>query len=364
MTITQTLVISTLATFLTMPAAAQSPAPEASPAPALGELGLFAVQTPAPEAPPAPRQPRPFRTRVVVPPPPPNPPMPPLAFGDKEVVERLYDQARNAIEQGQYSRAVERFTRLIDMKTDRTDAALYWKAYSEDRLGERAKALTTLADLQKQFAESRWVRDAKALEVELRQASGQAVPTDLQNDEELKLLALRGLIQNDPDQALPAVEQMLNGGNTLRVKERALFLLAQSQNARARDIVATAAKTGSNPDLQLKAISYLGMMNGAGNQQVLEDVYKSTTDATVKRAVLRSFMIARDNARLLAVARTDMSPELRRTAIDMLFALRDAAGLVSLARAEKDPDMKRDIVSKLSMIKTKEATDFLLELLK
>jgi tetratricopeptide (TPR) repeat protein len=344
MNITHALAISTLTVFLAVPAAAQSPAPEAPPAP-----------TPEPRKSPP-------RVHVVLPPLPPNPPAPPIVFGDR--VELLYDQGRNAIEQGRYDRAVERFDQLIEMKTTRTDAALYWKAYSEDRLGARAKALTTLAELQKQFTESRWIKDAKALEVELRQAAGQTVPTDLQNDEELKLLALRGLIQNDPDQAFPIVEKMLSGSNTPRVKERALFLLAQSQSARAREIVATAAKTGSNPDLQLKAINYLGMMNGPDNRQVLEDVYKSTSDIAVKRAVLRSFMMARDNARLMAVAKTEASADLRRNAIDMLGALRDAAGLVALARVEKDPEVKRDIVSRLSMIKTKEATDYLMELLK
>jgi hypothetical protein len=84
----------------------------------------------------------------------------------------------------------------------------------------------------------------------------------------------------------------------------------------------------------------------------------------VKRAVLRSLMVARDNARLLAVAKTETSPDLRRNAIDMLGVLRDAAGLVALARVEKNPEMKRDIVARLSTIKTKEATDYLLELLK
>jgi hypothetical protein len=38
--------------------------------------------------------------------------------------------------------------------------------------------------------------------------------------------------------------------------------------------------------------------------------------------------------------------------------------LVTLARAEKNPEMKKDIVSKLANMKSKEATDYLLELLK
>ena len=59
----------------------------------------------------------------------------------------LYSQGREAIEDGRYDRAVERFNALIGLKSSRTDAALYWKAYSLAKLGQRADALTTLADL-------------------------------------------------------------------------------------------------------------------------------------------------------------------------------------------------------------------------
>src|SRR5437763_617427 len=64
--------------------------------------------------------------------------------------DELYDQGRELIEEGKYDRAVERFNRLIELKSNRTDAALYWKAYSLSKLGQRADALTTLGDLQKQ----------------------------------------------------------------------------------------------------------------------------------------------------------------------------------------------------------------------
>ncbi len=54
----------------------------------------------------------------------------------------LYDEGREAIEEGRYDRAVDRFNRLINLKTARTDAALYWKAYSLAKLGQRDEALT------------------------------------------------------------------------------------------------------------------------------------------------------------------------------------------------------------------------------
>jgi tetratricopeptide (TPR) repeat protein len=368
--------------------------------------------------------------------------------------DELYDQGREAIEEGRYDRAVDRFNRLIEMKTSRTDAALYWKAYSQAKLGQRAEALGTLADLQKQFADSRWLRDARALDVELRQASGQTVTPESQNDEELKLMALRGIMQSDPDQALPVIEKMLAGANSPKVKDRALFVLSQSHSARAREIIAGVAKGNGNPDLQLRAIRYIGIMGGTDNRQILADVYRASSDVAVKRAILRSYMTSNDKERLftlakgetdaglraeavrqlgvihasselaqlyqsesavevkksilqamfvggdadkmIELARGERDPELRKTAIrnlglmkrpgttealtsiyssdqstevrkavvNALFLQNNATALVTLARAERNPELKKEIVSKLSVMKSKEATDYLLELLK
>src|ERR1043166_2445029 len=130
---------------------------------------------------------------------------------DDDRADELYSEGRESIEDGKYERALDRFTRLIEMKPSRTDAALYWKAYSLAKLGRRGDALTTLTDLQQQFKDSRWLRDAKALEVELRQASGQTVAPESQVDDDTKLMALRGLMNSDPDRAIPITEPMLNG---------------------------------------------------------------------------------------------------------------------------------------------------------
>ena len=109
----------------------------------------------------------------------------------------------------------------------------------------------------------------------MRQASGQAVSPASQDDEELKLMALRGIMQSDPEQALPVIEKMLTGTNSPKVKDRALFVLSQSHSARAREIIAGVAKGNANPDLQLRAIRYIGIMGGQENRQILADVYKS-----------------------------------------------------------------------------------------
>jgi tetratricopeptide (TPR) repeat protein len=315
----------------------------------------------------------------------------PPAFTDQEGVgvgvgiggdraDALYRQARQSIDLGRYERAIEQLDRLVGLAGgNRVDAALYWKSYTLSKQGQRAAALTTLADLQKRFADSRWLKDARALEVEIRQASGQAVSPDAQNDEELKLLALRGLMQSDPDRAVPMIERLLAGNSSVKLQENALFVLSQSRSARAREIITTVAKSG-NPDLQLRAIRYLGAMGGPENRQILDEVYRTSTDLAIKRAILRSFMVAGDRPRLLALAKTESSPELRGEAIQQLgivhasaelsdlyqsessvdvkkrilqamFVSGSADKLIDLARTEKDPELRRSAIHNLGLIR-------------
>jgi HEAT repeat protein len=303
---------------------------------------------------------------------PPQPPQRPNPDPDRNArrSQELYEQAQNAINQERYERAIEQLDRLIGQYdgqsiavavANRVDGALYWKAYTQIKQKQIADALGTVDVMLKKFPTSRWLKDAKALEVQARQASGQSVSPDAQADEEIKLLALRGLMQSDPDRGVPMIEQLLAGNSSVKVKENALFVLSQSRSSRAREIIAGVAKGGSNPDLQLRAVRYLGAIGGPENRQILEEVYKSTTDISVKRSVIRSFVPSGDRARLASIARSETSPELRSEAIRQLGAMRAVTELSELYQRETNPDIKRSIIQSLMV---SQATDRLVEIAK
>jgi hypothetical protein len=67
---------------------------------------------------------------------------------------------------------------------------------------------------------------------------------------------------------------------------------------------------------------------------------------------------------LTSIYAADQSPEIRKAVIQALFMQHQAKTLVDLARSEKNPELKKDIVSKLALMRSKDATDYLLELLK
>ena len=369
-------------------------------------------------------------------------------------LSELYDDGREALDDEHYEAAESKFATLAQMNGPQTDAAFYWKAYAENRLGKRDSALASIAELKRRFPQSRWGKDASALEIEVRQSTGQAPRPEMQQDDELKMLAIQGLMNSDPERAMPLLGKVLsNPAATPKEKSRALFVLAQSGSPQAREILTQVAKGQSNPELQSKAIQYLGMFGGAQSRKTLAEVYASSSDASVKRAILRSYMIsgdkehlfeaaknekdddlkreairqlglvhgqgelqqlyrtdnsvavrrellqafflAGDAPKLLEVAQTDKDPELRRTAIRNLglihsdeaskalqsiyaketdrsvkeevlnayFLQNNAAAIVAIARNEKDPQLKKAAVSKLSIMHSKEATDYLMEIL-
>ncbi len=199
-----------------------------------------------------------------------------------------YDRGTSSLDSGRYDRAIEAFDKVIAKAGKKTEGALYWKAYALNHLGKRDEAIQTIDELLKKYGSSRWAADAKALQIDVRQASGQPVSPEKAGDEELKLIALNGLMTRDSDRAIPMVQQLLTGSASPRLKERGLFVLAQSASPRAKTLLAEVARGKANPDLQLKALDYLGMYGGGPDVPLLVDVYKTTGDIDVKKRVIRS----------------------------------------------------------------------------
>jgi HEAT repeat protein len=367
--------------------------------------------------------------------------------------EELYKDGTDYLNDSQWQQAAGKFSEVAGLKGRRADAALYWKAYALNKAGRRAEAISTLAELRRDFPRSDWLKDAGALELQMKQGTGQAVDPSRQGDDELKLLAINSLMNSDPDRAIPLLQGVLaNPNNSTKLKERALFVLAQSDSPKAGEIVSAVAKGQSGADLQVRAIRYLGI-SGPRYSKMLQDIYATSSDVNVKRAVLQAYMtsdakepvlaaakgekdpdlrrsaihqlgamgartelqqlyqstssiddkeailqafgISGDSDALIRIATTepdskvrerairslgpfggskagpallqiytnDKDPELRRAAIQSLFVLGDASDLVALARKETNPEMKRHLVQQLSVMDSKEARDYMLEIL-
>jgi tetratricopeptide (TPR) repeat protein len=261
----------------------------------------------------------------------------------------LYDRGKNSLDEHRWDQALDSFNEVITRGGPLVEGALYWKAYTLNKLGRRNDALAALAQLRKQFPSSRWLDDAKALEVEVQQASGTAVAPEGQNDDDIKLLALNGLMQSDPDRGFPVLERLLRSAQTPRLKKRALFVLAESGQPRAQQMLEQIARGNGNPDLQLAAISYMSSANRKPNGgQILAEIYSSSNDAAVKRAVIDGLMRMRDKDRLLQIARTEKNDDLRLEAIRRLGATAAQPEMWQLYQQETSPDIRRQILASIA----------------
>ena len=312
------------------------------------------------------------------------------AQAERDRQAQLYEEGNNALYEGRWDRAVTYFTRLADLKGARADQALYWKSYAQNRLGQRADSLATIAELTKSYPSSRYIKEARALEVEVRGSTG-PVGAQAQADEDLKLIAINALAQSDPTQAVPLLEKLLAGTASPRLKSRALYVLAQINTPRAREVVTSIAKGSSIPELQSRAIQYLGAQGGRESRATLAEIYSSSTDVDVKRRILRAFAQAGEKDRVLAAAQTEQNPELRAEAVrqlgqmgandelwqmyqkdtsvdvkrQILSAMQvsgNTTRMVEIARTEKDPDLRLRAVRNLGVMGGKAAADTLLEI--
>jgi HEAT repeat protein len=107
---------------------------------------------------------------------------------------------------------------------------------------------------------------------------------------------------------------------------QALFLSGDSQK------LAQVAKEEKNPELRRAAVRNMGLMGA--REPELQEIYAKETDRGVKEEVINAYFIGGN-----------------------------AQGLVAIARSEKDPGLKKEAVQKLSLMGSKEANEYLMELL-
>ncbi|HST78087.1 MAG TPA: tetratricopeptide repeat protein [Verrucomicrobiae bacterium] len=289
--------------------------------------------------------------------------------------DQLYAAGTSALDSGNYDDAIRAFDQVAGLRGRKADAALYWKAYALNKSGNKPASQAAIAELRKNYPQSRWLRDAGALELEMK---GAPANPEAISDEELKLLALQSLMNGDPEKAVPMLDKIINGNYSPKLKDKALFVLSQSNSDKAQQILLSLAKANNDPDLQKRAIRYMGM-GGSRNNGILKEIYKGATDVSVKKAVFQGWLMSGDKEDVLAVARTEPSPELRKDAIHYLGMMGgrnelremyknspdpgtreavihgmlmsgDSQGLVEIANSEKDPHVLDQAINTLGMV--------------
>jgi HEAT repeat protein len=261
--------------------------------------------------------------------------------------EELYERGTEALDEEAWDRALQSFDRVAQSGSRRADAALYWKAYAQRKVGRPADALATLAQLRKTAPQSKYLKEADNLEQEIKQSSGQRPSPEKESDEDLKLMALNALLTSNSEQAVPMLEKFLSSTAAPKLRKRALFILTQSGSPRGRAMVADIARGKSYHDLQRTAVKYLGLFGGEESGKILSEIYATSDEPDVKKAVLQAYMTSGNKAGVLAAARGEKSPDMRRAAIRQLGPMGATAELWELYRTDPSTEARKDIIQQL-----------------
>jgi len=216
------------------------------------------------------------------------------------------------------------------------------------------------------------------------------------SDDAMKTIALNAVMSADPERGVQLADGILKGGGTSTMKDRAMSALAQNKSPQAQQALTDYAKAATDPDLQLRAIRYVGRSGMKDTEQQLAGLYTSAGDSRVKQEILRSLMASGGGDSVLAIAKSEKDstlrndairdlatsentpaatltglyeaeadPALKRSIVNGLLGRGDAKNVIELGRKETDPAMKVYIVQRLSgMSNNKDAMDFMTELLK
>ncbi|MBI4909684.1 MAG: HEAT repeat domain-containing protein [Acidobacteria bacterium] len=258
--------------------------------------------------------------------------------------ERQYERGKRSLDNKRWDEAVGQFEEAAAANKSIADGAMYWKAYALMKLGRGKEATAVLDDLAKGFPQSRWLNDAKAMRVEIAQAAGRPVSPESATDDDLKLMAINGLMQSDAERAIPLLEKILTSQSSHKLRERALFVLSQSSSPKGREVLTRIAKGGANPDLQVQAIRTLGLHGGKESRQLLADIYASSSDLAVKKQILNSFMVSGERERMLAIAKSDPNPALRSSAIHYLGTMGANTQLAAMYGSESSTELRAQIM--------------------
>jgi len=261
--------------------------------------------------------------------------------------DALYSEGTRAINDGRWVQAETIFDNIAQQHGERAEAALYWKAYAENKEGKQTQALETCSQLRQAFPHGKWINECGALEIEIRGKNDDPLPPQDEQNEELKLLALNSLMQQDESRALPVIQQILSGDKSEKLKSRALFVLAQDQSKPAQALLGQVAHNDRDPGLQRKAVEMLAVAQGKQSAATLADIYRQTTNEQVKKSILQAYLVIGAPDPLVDAARHESNPELVRTAVHTLGAMGATPQLLTLYRNTSSAQTKDDIINGL-----------------
>lgn len=306
-----------------------------------------------------------------------------------------YEQARQALNQAQYERAVELFEtyRRSNAEGRYVPESLYWEGFALSRMdgtsdlrraldvlrthldrypsaATSGDARSLLARVHGELAErgdsesARWIYENTAEDARDRardrardDGQGSRSQEELRSDE-AKLAALQALMNMDSQAAVPILRRVVRDrDNNPELRVQALFILSQQEDAEVTDLMLEAARNDPNQEVRQQAVFWLSRADTDEALPVLESILQNPNDAELhEQAVFAISQMDDPRARKLLqdfARSSSANPELRAAAIFHLGQSGDAGNAEFLREmwdSNRDGRVREAILFSLSQM--------------
>ena len=305
---------------------------------------------------------------------------------EQDPTDSLWRAARRAFNRGDYASAGKLYADLARRYPDATRAgdALYWAAFALYKNDDLVRARSLLFTQQERYAKAATVRDGYALLARIQTAlakqgdseaaawltryaqpaqPAQPVSTrgcpDEDDEDDVRVAALNGLLQMDATNALPILKKVLakRDGCSAGLRRKAVFIVSQKHGGETEDILLDVARNDPDSEVRQQAVFWLSQVGSDRAVTALDSILRGSTDPELQdKAIFALSQI--HNARAAQILRDyatneRASDEAREKAIFWLGQQRspeNAAFLRGLYAKVTGEDLKEKVIFSLSQM--------------
>ncbi len=226
---------------------------------------------------------------------------------EQDPTDSLWRAARSALNRADYQTAANLYGDLAHRypNASRAGDAIYWAAfalYKNDNL-DRARGL--LVTQQQRYPKAATLRDGDALLARVQAALAKqgdreaaewirrhALPAadtggtrggncpGEDDDDDLRIAALNGLLQMDATSALPILKKVLarHDSCSAGLRRKAVFIVSQKHGAETEDILLDVARNDPDSEVRQQAVFWLSQVGSDRAVTALDSILRSATD--------------------------------------------------------------------------------------
>jgi HEAT repeat protein len=321
--------------------------------------------------------------------------VPPPSRDTEDPADSLYRLARRAMADEGYSRAAQLFGDLVKRypQSDYAGDALYYRAYSLFQLGSQrdfGDALDAIEQQGRDYPRASTREDAKTLRtriesVQARHGDAGAAQRIQQKanqlgeergcpneDDDMRLAALQGLMQMESESALPILRQVLakRGECSESLRKHAVFIVSQKRGDDATSLLLEVARTDPSSEVRAEAIQWLSQAQSPRAVAALDSIASSATDEGILDKAIFALAQSHDeraDAALRRIAADDRKPVHARTQAIFWFGQshRDADDmrfLRELFGKTNSEEIRGSVIQAMAQAQTSESMRWLIDL--